>query len=371
MSKTNRPAPSCPDCDANGSLSRRDLLLKASGATLIGAAASAGLFELVVGPTRALAVDAAKPALASAAGAASPSETLVAQLYKSLDEKQKKVLCFPFDHALRSKVNNNWFIIKQTLEDALKPDQIDLVKQIFNGLHSPEYAQKVFDQVEHDGKGPGSFKDCAIALFGEPGDAADGKSKFEFVLTGRHCTRRCDGNSVAGAACGGPIFYGHAALSFNEKADHQGNIYWYQALRANEVYKALDGKQQKIALLGDAPKEQETKTVELKGKKSGLDGIPMSELSKDQQALVQKVLADVLAPFRKADVDEAMKFVEAGGIENLHLAFYQTMGGKSADIGEDKVWDVWQIEGPHMKWYFRGAPHVHTWVNIRDPQVKA
>jgi hypothetical protein len=29
------------------------------------------------------------------------------------------------------------------------------------------------------------------------------------------------------------------------------------------------------------------------------------------------------------------------------------------------VWDVWQIEGPNMLWYFRGAPHVHCWVNIR------
>lgn len=33
---------------------------------------------------------------------------------------------------------------------------------------------------------------------------------FEFVLTGRHCTRRCDGDSVEGAAFGGPLFYGHA-----------------------------------------------------------------------------------------------------------------------------------------------------------------
>ena len=107
---------------------------------------------------------AANAAAGSVVSSGVASETLVAQLYKSLDEKQKKILCFPFDHALRSKVNNNWFIIKQTLEDALKPDQIDLVTQIFNGLHSPEYAKKVFDQVEHDGKGPGSFKDCAIAL---------------------------------------------------------------------------------------------------------------------------------------------------------------------------------------------------------------
>ena len=26
------------------------------------------------------------------------------------------------------------------------------------------------------------------------------------------------------------------------------------------------------------------------------------------------------------------------------------------------------IEGPSMVWYFRGQPHVHTWVNIRAPK---
>ena len=76
------------------------------------------------------------------------------------------------------------------------------------------------------------------------------------------------------------------------------------------------------------------------------------------------MLADLLAPFRKADSDEAMKLIEKAGFDNLHMAFYKNM-----DIGQDGVWDVWQIEGPSMLWYFRGAPHVHTWVNVRDPEA--
>jgi hypothetical protein len=76
--------------------------------------------------------------------------------------------------------------------------------------------------------------------------------------------------------------------------------------------------------------------------------------------LALKVMADVLAPFRKADVDESMKLIEANGVDNLHLSYYKNM-----DIGDDGVWDVWQIEGPAMLWYFRGKPHVHTWVHIR------
>jgi hypothetical protein len=56
-----------------------------------------------------------------------------------------------------------------------------------------------------------------------------------------------------------------------------------------------------------------------------------------------------------------MKLVKANGFDNLHMAFY-----KNHDIGNDGVWDVWQIEGPAMLWYFRGEPHVHTWVHIRE-----
>ena len=84
-------------------------------------------------------------------------------------------------------------------------------------------------------------------------------------------------------------------------------------------------------------------------------------MTRDQRELVDKVLADLLLPFRKKDADEAMKDIrENGGVEELTMSFY-----KNLDIGNDGVWDVWQLESPTMIWYFRGAPHVHTWVNVR------
>ena len=147
---------------------------------------------------------------------------------------------------LRSKVNNNWQIVKPELRNFFTKDQQALVKEIFLGLHSEEYAELVHEQVEEDG----GFDRSSIALFGEPGSG-----KFEFVLTGRHATRRCDGDSVEGKAFGGPIFYGHAAGGFTEKADHPGNAYWFQAKRANELYQALDGKQRKVALLEKRSRE--------------------------------------------------------------------------------------------------------------------
>ena len=48
-----------------------------------------------------------------------------------------------------------------------------------------------------------------------------------------------------------------------------------------------------------------------------------------------------------------------GGIDKLHMAFYQ-----QEDLLEDKEWDIWRVEGPSLVWHFRGAPHVHAYINI-------
>ncbi len=41
------------------------------------------------------------------------------------------------------------------------------------------------------------------------------------------------------------------------------------------------------------------------------------------------------------------------------MAFYQ-----DDDLNNDKQWDIWRVEGPAFVWHFRGAPHVHAYVNI-------
>ena len=283
-------------------------------------------------------------------------ETIVKTFYDSLTPEQRKIICFPYNHDLRLKIENNWHITKAKVESFSK-DQQAMIKDIFMGIHSDEYAEKVFEQVEWDSGIDGFEGGSSVAIFGTPGSG-----RFEFVLTGRHCTRRCDGDSMKGAAFGGPIFYGHAARGFNESPKHEDNAYWYQAVRANEVYQMLDGKQRKAALLGKSRGERGKKTVELSGKKTGLDGIRVGDLAADQRGHVMKVVGDLLAPFREEDAQEAMKHIKAGGIENLHLSFY-----RDENLGDDEVWDVWQLEGPSMVSYFRGLPHVHAWLHIREP----
>jgi hypothetical protein len=105
----------------------------------------------------------------------------------------------------------------------------------------------------------------------------------------------------------------------------------------------------------DPRDENKKETVALPTSKE-LHGLSVTDMSADQKELARSVMRDVLAPFRKADVEESMK------IDNLHFAYYSNM-----DVGNDGVWDVWQIEGPSTVWYFRGDPHVHTWVHIKKP----
>ncbi len=300
------------------------------------------------------------PPLAGLAAAASPattSETLVKTLYDSLGEAQREALVFDFDDPLRLKVENNWHVTEQRIGRYLDADQNAMVREIFLKAHSEEYAETVLEQVEHD-SGRAGFGDSSIAIFGEPGTG-----KFQFVLTGRHCTRRIDGDSVEGKAFGGPIFYGHAAEGFDEGPDHEGNAYWFQARSANRLYQMLDGKQREAALAEKAPPDRAS-TIQLRGRADDLPGLAAADMTPDQREAMNGVLKDLLMPFREIDRAESMKLIEAAGTDRLHLVFY-----RSGDIGGDGVWDNWRLEGPHMVWYFRGAPHVHTWVHISDPDA--
>jgi len=282
-----------------------------------------------------------------------PAETYVKALYDSLKPEQKKIMAFPFDHPLRRKVANNWNIVDEDVGAIGKlygPDQQEIIRQIFKGVTSEDGYEKFQKQMKDDA---GGFEKYTCAIFGRPGE-----DKFEWVLTGRHLTIRADGNSVENTAFGGPIFYGHA-VTFNEKPDHPGNVWWHQARLANEIFKSLDGKQRQKALLSDDPPDDQT-IVTLRGADAKIPGLAGTELSGDQKALLEKTLKSLLSMYRESDVEEAMACIkENGGLDSLRTSFFSV-----EDIGNDGVWDRWRVEGPAFVWHFRGSPHVHTWVNI-------
>ncbi len=229
---------SCPECrQTNVSQSRREFLATV-GAGVAWTAACRGS-ELI---------GAAPPA-------AKPCETLVKALYDSLAAQQKKIVCFDWDYLdpdrglLRTRVSNNWRITPPAVKsDFYTADQQAMIRAVFQSMIEPAWHERFDRQLQDDTGGFGNRQ--SIALFGRPQEG-----KFEFVLTGRHMTLRCDGNSAEHVAFGGPIFYGHAAGGNNEKPDHPGNVFWPQAVAANEVFKLLDGRQRELALVDRRPRK--------------------------------------------------------------------------------------------------------------------
>jgi hypothetical protein len=274
----------------------------------------------------------------------SAAESSVSQLFQTLTNQQKEVLVFPFEHELRHRINANWHITKPLIrEDFFTDAQRRLITDIVRNVTSPDGFDRFQKQTEFDDGGLGGY---SVALFGNP---LVGPSEFE--LTGRHLTLRADGDSVGKAAFGGPIIYGHG------EEDPDQNLFFYQTKQVNEVFHALDAKQAERAVISAAPRES---AVQLQGPGKTYPGIACSELSKDQQALVEKTLKVLLAPYRQEDVDEVFAILKAtGGLDQLHLAFYQ-----EDDLKNDRVWDIWRVEGPSFVWHFRGAPHVHAYINI-------
>lgn len=276
----------------------------------------------------------------------STAETSAARLFETLKPEQREILCFPYDHPLRTRISANWAITEPTIGE-LETEQQMLVEEILRGVTSPEGYDRFRIQMDQDS---GGFEEYHIALFGKPGD-----EKFEFEMTGRHLTLRADGNSNPGAAFGGPIVYGHG--EGDAKKGLPGNVFYYQTVKANQVFGALDGKQREAALVAKAPAET---AVQLQGEGAEFPGLCIGELSSDQKELVESVIRVILDPYRTEDVEEAMAIMkDGGGLDALHMAYY-----KEGDLGDDGEWDIWRLEGPTFVWHFRGAPHVHTYVNI-------
>jgi hypothetical protein len=336
----------CPDCgetiDATdhsrhqfSEMPRREFLQKV-GKTAV-AVAAAPLIHLC------------SPALAS--GKNETAETMVKHLRDSLTAEQKKAVLLPWGDPRRLRVENNWRVVPQHLGEFYSKEQQVIIQEILKGVTSEEGYDKIMRAMQDDMGGFGNYSACLFS---------DGAEKFAFMLTGRHQTIRADGGAEKNAVFGGPIFYGHA-VTFYERPDHPGNVWWHQARLAGKVFHALDGKQQKQALILHGSPADSPATIQLQGENGRFAGIPLSELSRDQKDLVEEVIRSLLEPYRQSDVESAMAAIKAnGGVEMLHLSFY-----KDGDLPDkDGIWDRWKLEGPAFVWYFRGSPHVHTWINV-------
>ncbi len=318
----------CPECQSD--LVDRREFVKRAGATTLAATATLPL----VGA-------------AATSQAAQPADTnsTVKQLHASLSADQRKEICFPVDHKLRHRISANWKITDPTIgDDFYTEEQRKLIDKVVHETTSGDGYDLLRKQMLADA--PKGFESYHIAIFGEPDD-----KNFQLELTGRHLTLRADGNRQDKIAFGGPIVYGHG------ESDPKQNLFHYQTKRVNEVFHALDPDQAKQALVPKAPPESR---VKIQGEGGSFPGVNVGTLASDQKELVESVLKTLLAPYREQDVKEVFRILKAtGGLNKLHMAFYQ-----EDDLDDDKVWDIWRVEGPSFVWHFRGAPHVHAYINI-------
>ena len=317
----------CPDCNSPSkqSMARRNFLQAAASIAVLPLAA-----RMVHGQ----------------AARTSKAETIVGEFHASLSEQQRAEICRPFADSLRTKVNANWHVTKPLIgSDFYTASQRELIDRIVRAVTSEEGHERLGRQMDDDDGGLGAY---SVAVFGNPA-AGD----FQWLLTGRHLTLRADGDSSPKTAFGGGMVYGHG-----EESSAEANIFYYQTKKVNEVFAALDKDQAKQALISSAaPKETD---IQIQGEKGKFAGLAVKAMNKEQQVIVKDCLKTLLSPYRKEDGDEAMKLIEAaGGIDQLRFAFYQ-----QEDLGNDKVWDIWRIEGPSTVVHFRGAPHVHAYINI-------
>ena len=344
--------PYCPECETTEEpLDRRSFFNVAAGT----AVTLAGLQAISSG-TRALADAPAAPRNKQAG----PSEALIRELHSTLSESQRRQVCLPWNHQLpdkpyltRMRFFNSAIFNNRRIGDVYTPAQRELCERILRGISSGDEGYRL---ISRNGTwdNTATFDHCGAYIFGDP----TGDNQFAWVFTGHHLTVRCDGNSEPDAAFGGPMYYGHSPYGWSQR-----NIFFPQTRAVKDVFESFSAPQRSRALVTGSPGELEP-SVQFRQRGQSHPGLPASELTADQKALVERVMRTILSPFRAEDADEVMQIVRRnGGLERLHLAFYRDAG-----TTDDTLWHFWRIEGPGFVWNFRVLPHVHTYVNIAVPR---
>ena len=339
----------CMDCgtEPDSELPRRRFLQ----------AVGAGTAFAVAGPSWSSATLAFDEPAPVRRAAAKPAESLIRELHSTLSDDQKKRLVLPWNHGAGGKsktpsrhgMYNRPFQNQRIGEQYSKPQQ-ELVDRILKAICNGDEGYR---QVTRAGKfdQSGSLQGCGAHIFGTPGDS----TKFAWMFSGHHLTVRCDGNSEPGAAFGGPIYYGHLA-----RGDSPGNVYHFQTRRVQELFESLDEQQQQQAIASGNPGER-AGSVSFRRNPEEIPGISAGSLGADQKDLMERVMRDLVAPFRTEDGAEVMQIVKHnGGLDQVHLAYYKDKSSQEGDVR----WHFWRVEGPGFVWNFRVLPHVHCYVNI-------
>jgi hypothetical protein len=284
-----------------------------------------------------------------------PAEALIRELNAGLTADQRRLVIHPWNAGvnnagqgipMRHRMYNN--PMARRIGEVYSRPQQELNQRILRALADNEDG---YHQLTRGGTFDASrtFDACGADLFGNPAE----DQQWAWVFSGHHITVRCDGNTQAGVAFGGPIYYGHSPDGYSER-----NIFNYQTRSVMSLYDALTAQQRQMAVVVGTPGEgADSIRFRTMGR---MPGIPASELTLAQKRLARSVMRTILSPYRRADADEVMEILgRNGGLERIHFAFYRDQGAT-----DNARWHFWRLEGPGFVWNFRVLPHVHTFVNI-------
>lgn len=338
----NFEKPVCPDCQNPSALDRRGFIRTA--ASMVAAGTVLNQASTVLGDAPA----------APAARAPRPAEAMIRELYGTLSDEQRRTLVMPWNHGqaqnqLPTRLRFFNSPINRRIGEAYTQPQQELIDRILHAICSDEEG---FRRISRNGRfdSSGSLQGCGANIFGDPTDG----NQFAWVFTGHHLTVRCDGNSEPNAAFGGPMYYGHSADGYSDR-----NVWYFQTQSVQAVFDALNEEQRRRAVATGSPGEG-PRSVQFRDANDPIPGIGAADLTADQRRLVETVMRDLLAPFRREDGDEVMQLLrQNGGLERLHLAFYRDRGAT-----DNNRWHFWRLEGPGFVWNYRPLPHVHCFVNI-------
>ena len=177
---------------------------------------------------------------------------------------------------------------------------------------------------------------------------------YQILLTGPHLNLRIGGTSAEGVAFGGPQVYGDQRG--NLRPGLPGNLYRYQLETSRALFQSLSAEQREEALYPDSPIETR---IELRGSQTSFEGLPVNRLGPSSLSLARELVHGMLENYPETDASYARECLAAnGGIEALHLSYYEDSALARGELQN------FRLEGPAAVFYFKGAPHVHAYVNV-------
>jgi hypothetical protein len=277
-----------------------------------------------------------------------PTRDLAVRFLDSLDASDRKRASVAYDHPLRQYHNRGvWGGGLWVNPVNLGWEQRRILTDLLYAGLSEAGRQRVPN--EYYSKWPGVHS-MHVLLCGDPRSLP-----YQLILTGAHLNLRIGGTSREGAAFGGPLVYG------DQRGDAvpglPGNLYRFQFEIAQRLFRSLRPEEQRLVRNKTSPIQTD---IQVQGRDGSFSGLEIARLKNESRAIARELVDAMLSTYPAADVAYAWECLEHnGGFERLFLSYYED----SAIDGSNEL-QSFRLEGPAAVLYFRGAPHVHAFINI-------